>query len=57
MSVGAMLAVWEERSREWEQAGAQIAAVERRALLAIKGAGTIEAVDEVISRVSWRGRD
>jgi hypothetical protein len=39
-----MLAVWEERAREGDQASAQIAAAEQRALLAIKAAGTIEAV-------------
>lgn len=51
ISTQVMLAIWEERAAAWEQASARIAAIERRALLAIDAAETVEAVAEALAGI------
>lgn len=51
ISTQVMLAIWEERAAAWEQASARIAAIERRALLAIEAAETVEAVAEAMAGI------
>ncbi|MCP4708024.1 MAG: hypothetical protein GY869_05330 [Planctomycetes bacterium] len=53
IKIAEMLQVWGERAVAWAQAAAQIAAIERRALLGVEAATDEAGLVEVLAGMEW----
>lgn len=55
ISTTGMLQIWEDRAAAWSAASAAIAAAERKALLAIEAATTVEEIEAALAAIEWPG--